>query len=120
MGEGAARPGGGAARSGAPRLGRQRCGGGVVGFDAANVRCGVVGTAGVAVGRGAVAARWRALSTCRGAGWGTRMLSGVLTAVRSDRDRWVWREGVAVVAGCGGPATGRWGSGRKKGGPANP
>ncbi|MGA8249585.1 MAG: hypothetical protein WB989_02645, partial [Mycobacterium sp.] len=57
-----------------------RCGGGVVGFDAANVVltwralahrdmvvCGVAwyGDAGSASGAGP---RWRALSTCRGAG----------------------------------------------------
>ena len=70
------------------------------------VRCGVGGAAWVGVGRGAVAARWRALSMCRGRRWGIGMISRVLTAVRSDRDRLVWREGVAVVAGRGGSATG--------------
>jgi hypothetical protein len=73
----------------------------------------------VGFGRGAVAARWAALLTCRGAGWGTRMLSHVLTAVRSDRDRWFgervspWWRAVAVQPPGAGVA-------EEKGGPATP
>ena len=113
--EGAAGPGIGAARSGAPRLGCRLCGGGVVGFDAANVRCGVVGAAGVAVGRVAVAARWRALSTCRGAGWGTRCFQGcsrrsAATGIAGFGQRVSpWWPAVAVQQ------PGAWGSGRKRG-----
>src|SRR5271166_6801601 len=57
----------------------------------------------------------RAGGCCRRAGAPGGEPGCFQTAVRSDRDRWVWREGVAVVAGRGGPATGRWGSGRKRG-----
>lgn len=50
------------------------------------------------------------------------MISRVLTGSHPGPRRpgsLVWREGVDVVAGHGGPGTGRWGSGRKWG-PATP
>lgn len=108
----------GRSRGGAPRLGRRRCGGGVVGFDAANVRCGVVGAAGVAVGRGAVAARCRRAGAPGGEpgcfqGCSRRSAATGIAGFGERVSPW-WRAvavqqpGAGVAEGKGGPANPRW------------